>query len=276
MADELGRPGEARAFRTKAADLKNAVNDTLWDPASGLYYDYDFGRGELVKIKSAASLVPLFCGVPDAERAARLRDHVMDPAEFFTPFPLPSVARDDPAFEKDMWRGPVWINAAYMIVLGLDDYGFSDDAARLAERVVDGVYRNYRRDGAFWEYYDPDRDGVDDLTRKSDLMRKLRRVNRPKDHFVGWDGLVNNLVIERLLGLSLPSGAGSEISIAPRLPRSWNGCRFELTLAEPRLTLVMVPGENGVTGEVVSEGNSRPFHLAPGETARFPGGSGSD
>jgi hypothetical protein len=198
MADELGLPAEAGDYRARAAELKTLINEKLWDPASGLYYDRDMNTDRLIKIKSIASLIPLFCGVPDAAQARQLRDHIMNPAEFNTPFPLPSIARDDPAFEKDMWRGPVWINTAYMIILGLEDYGFKDDASDLAFRVVDGVYRHHAAYGTFFEYYDPDHDGFADLGRKTSLIRRMNHNDQPKPHFVGWTGLVNNLVVEHL------------------------------------------------------------------------------
>lgn len=199
MAAELGRPAEAEQYRAEAAELKKLINARLWDPETGLYYDRDVNRDELVKIKTIASIIPLFCGVPDQEQAKRLRDHIMNPAEFNTPFPLPSVARDDPAFDKDMWRGPVWINTAYMVILGLEDYGYRAEAAELAFRVCDGVYRHHQAYGTFFEYYDPDHDGFDDLGRKSSLIRRMNHNDKPKPHFVGWTGLVNNLVLEHLM-----------------------------------------------------------------------------
>ncbi len=224
MARELGLPDDEKLFTERAEALKKLINDNLWDEADGLYYDRDLKGGKPIRVKSVASLLPLFCAVPDAARAQRLRGHIMDPAEFNTPMPLPSVARDDPAFGKDMWRGPVWINTAYMVVLGLDDYGYHDEAAEIAFRIVDGVYRNYRLSGNIYEYFDPDHDGVSELGRKNSLYKKLTHNDKPKPHFVGWDGLVNNLVVERLMGC--PAGDGP---CAAAFPPAAAGMTFELT-----------------------------------------------
>ena len=225
MARELAMPRDEELFTARAEELKKLINDNLWDEADGLYYDRDVKAGKLIRVKSVASLLPLFCAVPDAARAKRLRGHIMDPAEFNTPLPLPSVARNDPAFGKDMWRGPVWINTAYMIVLGLEEYGYRDEAADIAFRIVDNVYRNYRLTGEFYEYYDPDHDGVSELGRKNSLYKILTHNDKPKPHFVGWDGLVNNLVIERLMGC--PAGGGP---CAPNFPPAAGAMAFELGL----------------------------------------------
>ena len=205
MAAELGFPADAGAYRAQAADLRTLINQQLWDPDTGLYYDRDTNTGRLIKIKSTASLIPLFCGVPDPAQAQRLRDHILNPAEFNTPMPLPSVARDDPAFEKDMWRGPVWINIDYMLILGLEDYGYRADALDLAFRIVDTVFRNRQTYGSYFEFYDSDHDGFSDLHRKTTPLRRLRHHDQPKPHFIGWTGLVNNLVVEHLVPIP-PAG----------------------------------------------------------------------
>jgi glycogen debranching enzyme len=69
------------------------------------------------------------------------------------------VAADDPKFSTDdtpvpglrrYWRGPTWINAAWLVWLGLVRLGYSEPAARLAENLAAVV-----RLGGLREYYDP-------------------------------------------------------------------------------------------------------------------------
>ena len=51
------------------------------------------------------------------------------------------------------WRGPTWINAAWMVWLGMRRLGYLEQAERLAAGVIGAVARSGLR-----EYYDP-RDG---------------------------------------------------------------------------------------------------------------------
>jgi neutral trehalase len=267
MAEALDLPDEAAEFKNKGEELNRLVNDLLWDEGSGLYYDRDMKKNELIKIKTIAGLVPLFCGVPDPERARKLRDHVMDPAEFNTPMPLPSVARNDPAFEKDMWRGPVWINTSYMVILGLERYGFGAEAAELSFRTADGVYRNYNLTGGFYEYYDPDHDGIEELGRKNSPYKKLSGADKPKPHFVGWTGLVNTLVIEHVLGVQ---NTANGWKACPNIFRG-DDMVFVLNLSAEKLSLeVRAPSPDKVSGKMTAGKRCEEFDIDAGSCFILP------
>lgn len=266
MATELGKADEAAGFGQKALELRDAINDLLWDEETGLYYDLDVTEGKQVRIKTIASLFPLMAGIPDEGRAARMRDHVMNPAEFNTPFPLPSVALDDPAFEKDCWRGPVWINTAYMVIVGMEKYGFRAEAAELAFGVADGVYRNYQIEGEFVEFYDPVLDGFGDLHRKrGNLYKRITLGDKPKPNFAGWTALANTLVIENLIGLRL--NGDDELVLRPNFPAAAAGATFELEVPGKGLTVRLSVGEAGATSGAVTVGDrEQQFQLAAGES----------
>lgn len=263
MARVLGNPDDAAEFEKKRGELRALVNTLLWDPETGLYYDRDTGVDRLIKTRTIASLLPLFCGVPEAGRAGKLRDHIMDPEEFNTLMPLPSVARNDPSFEKDCWRGPVWINTAYMVVAGLERYGYHDEAAELSFRLVDGVYKNHELTGKLVEFYDPDGHGFDELHRKrGNLYKKITLGDKPRPNFVGWTGLANTLVIEYLIGFH--KGPGKRW-LAPRFPDAASGAGFTLSLPGEDLEIelwVLCGGKS--RGIVKTGGTAREFSLSPG------------
>jgi glycogen debranching enzyme len=68
------------------------------------------------------------------------------------------VAADERGYEPDgghgpirrYWRGPTWINSAWMVWLGLRRLGYEQEAERLADGVIAAVAREGLR-----EYYDP-------------------------------------------------------------------------------------------------------------------------
>jgi hypothetical protein len=263
-ADVLGRPSDAEAYRQRSEALRARINEALWDPESGFYYDRDERTGELIRVRSSAALVTLLAGVPDSAQARRLRDHVMDSAAFNTEFPLPTVALDDVSFSRDMWRGPVWINLSYMIIRGLDTYGFSEEAAELAFRTVDGVYRTHQATGRFWEFYDPEQFHVRDLHRKrGELWKRIALGDGPLPHY-GWSALVNKLVIEYLVGYQR---RGDSHSLAPRLPREAAGMQLRLTIPDDGIVIsVRALGDGRAAAEVEDGSGSRGLILEPGET----------
>ncbi len=151
----INRKDEAEAWRTRARELSEVLNELLWDETDGFYYDRTLD-GEPVRLRTSAGFLPLFAGVPDRVQAWRLLDHLRDPNEFWTAFPVPSVARDEPSYELDMWRGPTWLNIDLLIVEGLVRYGYGEVARELAQRVRSGVEHWYGRLGSIDPFYDPD------------------------------------------------------------------------------------------------------------------------
>jgi glycogen debranching enzyme len=272
IAGALGDSIPGARHAADAARLRALINELLWDEESGYYYDRDERSGARLTVRTAASLLPLFAGVPDRARALRLRDHIMDPRTFNSPMPLPTVPLDDPSFSRDMWRGPVWINMSYMIIRGLAAYGFHDEAAELAYATVEGVFRTHERTAGIWEFYDAERFDVSRLHRKrGDVVKRITLGNRPLADY-GWSALVNTLLIEYLVGYRRE---GERRWITPRLPRSAHGIRLRLQLPDERTAIWLESTPDGrVLGEVTVGPERIPFALGFGESLALPPRSG--
>jgi hypothetical protein len=228
MARGLGKREDASAFLSEANAIRGGVNAFLWDESEGYYFDRSTVDGHFIRARTIASILPLWAGIPDERRAGALIEHILDPGGFNTLIPLPSVAIDDPAFERDMWRGPVWINTAFAVIEGMRRYGFHEQAADFAYRLCDGVYRTYGRTGRFYEFYDPTSYVMRDLYRKrGNRWKAMTLGKKPVIDFVGWTGLVNTLAIEALFGVRQEDGRRI---MQPRFPRRAVGRTFALSL----------------------------------------------
>jgi hypothetical protein len=107
-----------------------------------------------------AALSPLALpDLPEPIGRRLVEEHLLDPHRFWLPVPPPSVAADDPTFSlvdtgllgiRRYWRGPAWINAAWLVWLGLVRLGYAAQASELARRVGAAVHGAGLR-----EYYDP-------------------------------------------------------------------------------------------------------------------------
>lgn len=149
----LGR--DTARFSEWHTQTNHALNQKLWNEDRGLYVSYDRVHGCQVPISTAGGLLPLFCGAPDADRAARIADLLQSPSFAGTAenpaYLCPSTALDEPGFDPcRYWRGPVWININWMLIRGLRRY----QKAELAERVLSDSFELVMRNG-FWEYFDP-------------------------------------------------------------------------------------------------------------------------
>jgi hypothetical protein len=136
-----------------------ALVDRLWDERRGLFLDEAQPGGERPAVLTWAALAPL--ALPDLPQAIGRRmveEHLLDEGEFSTPVAPPSVAASEPSYEpggnrgpvRRYWRGPTWVNAAWLLWQGLRRLGYEEAAARLARGIVGAVEREGLR-----EYYDP-------------------------------------------------------------------------------------------------------------------------
>ncbi len=266
MARALTRDAEADAFEEKAEQLRRLMNERLWNEGDGLYYDWDVKAKAHVRSDTIASLMPLWAGVPDRDKAVRMKNHVMDAAAYNTLLPLPSVARNNPEFSQDMWRGPVWVNTAYGVLSGLQRYGFYEEASELAYRLCDGVYRTYAHTGHMYEFYDPDHLNIDHLHRKKgNVWKQWTLGNKPRPEFVGWSGLVNTLAVDLLIGYD----KGRQ-TLSPRFPERAADRSFSVHLPAERLTIdLSVLAGRKTRGSVRSSGGVRPFQVDFGEVVHL-------
>ncbi len=216
LAEKLGFTEDQKHFIKRREELKHLINKYMWDEKTGMYYDYDYQKKELNKIPSIASIFPLFAQIPDEDQAAKLIGHIKDEFTFNTLIPFPTIARNYPDFMKDMWRGAVWINTAYVGIKGLQKYGENELAGELAFKLVNGIAQTYKNEGSIYEFYDPDGYTLEELTRKKgNLYKQLTLGGKPVKNFVGWTGLSNTMLIEDVLGIHFYK---NELILEPHLP----------------------------------------------------------
>ncbi|MEX2108333.1 MAG: hypothetical protein WD827_05560 [Solirubrobacterales bacterium] len=140
-----------------------ALVERLWDERRGLFLDEAQPGAVRPDVLTWAALAPL--ALPDLpeEIGRRLvEEHLLNPDEFLTSVSPPSVAACEPTYEpggshgliRRYWRGPTWVNSAWMVWIGLRRLGYEDAARQLAAGLIGTVEREGLR-----EYYDP-RDGT--------------------------------------------------------------------------------------------------------------------
>jgi hypothetical protein len=166
-----------------------ALVDRLWDERLGLFLDEVEPGGARPAVRTWAALAPL--ALPDLpeEIGRRLvEQHLLDPGEFLTPVAPPSVATDEPSYEpgggngpiRRYWRGPTWVNSAWMVWIGLRRLGYEQEANRLAAGLIGAVEREGLR-----EYYDP-RDGTGLGAKDFAWSALVAEIADPRDETPGW------------------------------------------------------------------------------------------
>jgi Mannosylglycerate hydrolase MGH1-like glycoside hydrolase domain len=139
--------------------LTPVIVERMYDEQAGLFRPIARPRPPVHPAVTWAALSPL--ALPDLPEAIGRRlvdEHLLDREQFLLPFAPPSVSAAERSFSrrdstlgiKRYWRGPTWMNAAWLLWMGLLRLGYHEQAGMLAARLGEAVATE-----GLHEYYDP-------------------------------------------------------------------------------------------------------------------------
>ncbi len=143
MATILGKPAEAARWMEKADAIRSAIMKWCFDSGDLCFYDRDT-ENRFVKVRSVALLRVLGEHVVDDKLfEAIYRKHVHNPREFWTPYPFPSIAADDPLFDhslpRNSWGGASQTLTALRAPRWMEHYGKPADLTHLMSQWVQAL-----------------------------------------------------------------------------------------------------------------------------------------
>ena len=149
-----GDPAQ-ETWRKKAEAVAASLEKGLWDEREGALFDRD-RHGKPIRILCHNPLRCMYWGSLSPRMADRfVKEHLLNASEFWTPFPLPSVAANDPAFRnapENNWSGQPEGLTYQRAILALERYGYHQTVTALGQKLMDAVGRNHCR---FTQQYDP-------------------------------------------------------------------------------------------------------------------------
>ena len=190
----LGRSAEAEELEERARRFSEAL-DGLWVEERGYYLNYRTDLGRPSGRRSPTLFYPLLAGVAGPDRAQRMiREHLLNPAEFWGDYVLPSTTRDDPSFPRQRyWKGAIWPPLNFLSYLGLRKAEVYDIATELSRRSLDMFVSEWHRKGYVSENYSSITGAGDDERLSS-------------DPFHSWGGLFGIMAFIEAGHLGAPEG----------------------------------------------------------------------
>lgn len=139
----------------RAAETARALRSGLWNGRRSACFDRN-RQGNPVDVLCHNTLRCMYWGSLSQGMAdAFVRNHLLNPREFWTPFPLPSVAADDPAFRnapENNWSGQPEGLTYQRAILALERYGYHSLVTELGKKLIAAVDRSGCR---FTQQFDP-------------------------------------------------------------------------------------------------------------------------
>ncbi len=182
LADEFDSELAARC-RVQHRRYQQAVIRKCWDEERGQFVSYFHQKGveTASRAETIQTLLPLLLDDLPAPIQQKLVAKVKDPAKFWLPYPVPTVAKSESAFNPNrsmlLWRGPMWPATTWLVMEGLIKHGFKAEAAAILDKWSELYLQN-----GIWEYYNPltgqgyGQPGLGMSTIIVDMLHRLGRV----------------------------------------------------------------------------------------------------
>lgn len=147
----------ANEWKRKAEKRQRVINELMWGKIRGFYFDYNYQRGVLGDIWSLAGFFTMWAGIASPEQAKKMVDNLN---RFEKKGGLTTTAK--PLIDtnvlfgslKVQWAYPNgWAPLHYFVIEGLKNYGYEDEAKRIAKAWVKTNLDWYSRHNVFLEKY---------------------------------------------------------------------------------------------------------------------------
>jgi len=147
LSAEAGHVEDARVFRARARDLKERIDRELWSEEHQAWLDKK-GSGKFIKVITPSVWWPAFVGATTdlAKVRSVIEKYLLNKDKFWGRYGIPSAAFDGPSYNsvKDgyYWRGQIWMINNYAALEVLFRFGYTREAAKLHERVLQTAYNS--------------------------------------------------------------------------------------------------------------------------------------
>lgn len=131
---------------------RKKVNSYMWNFKKGFFFDYDYKHRRQSAFYSVAGFYPLWAKLATYTQARKVVDNLHRFEHKGGIANTQSGNLSDEYRQHDYPNG--WPHQQWIVIKGLMNYGFKDDAIRLAKKYLDLNKRILSKTGHLWEKYD--------------------------------------------------------------------------------------------------------------------------
>lgn len=147
MSQALGKVAEAKRWHGLAEKRATTMRKFFWNGTRGLFFDHNLENGKQSDYVYATTYYPLWSGwaTPEEARIVAKNLSILE-----QPGGIAMSTRETGV----QWDFPYgWAPLQLIVVEGLRNYGFQDDANRISYKFLSTVLENFQRDGTIREKY---------------------------------------------------------------------------------------------------------------------------
>jgi alpha,alpha-trehalase len=152
----VGDKRTAAKWEVAAKARKETMDELMWSNLRGIYYDYNYAKERRGSVGSLAGYYPLWAGMVDEKRAKEMVNSLrrFENRGGLATTDIPPLNQYMPGRMPTQWAHPNgWAPLQFLIVKGLQRYGYHDDARRIAMKWLRNNLRWFNEHGEFLEKY---------------------------------------------------------------------------------------------------------------------------
>jgi alpha,alpha-trehalase len=152
----LGDEDKAVKWEQAAHKRRMTINDLMWSDMRSFYYDYDYKKERRGNVNSLAAYFALWAGVASEKQAAKLVSNLrkFEQRGGLTTTDTMPLSQFVPGGQPLQWAYPNgWAPLHYIVVRGLQKYGYREEARRIALKWINTNYKWFTKNGVFLEKY---------------------------------------------------------------------------------------------------------------------------
>lgn len=154
ICEIMGKQDRAKKWALKAKEVQAKIRSYLWSDERGACLDRD-KHHRVMPTLIHNSLRAMYWNSLSQDMADRfVREHLLNPEEFWTKMPLPSVAVNDPLFRNvttNNWSGQAEALTYQRAIRALELYGYDWIVPKLGRKLFEAIGPECR----FVQQYDP-------------------------------------------------------------------------------------------------------------------------
>jgi alpha,alpha-trehalase len=127
------------------------MSDLMWNEKKGFFFDYNYRLKKQSNFYSIAGFYPLWSNSATLLQALKVRDqlHLFEFKGGLANTQSHSLSQEYK--QHDFPNG--WAQQHWIVIKGLLNYGFEEDAKRIAKKWLDLNKKIFLKTGKFWEKY---------------------------------------------------------------------------------------------------------------------------
>tara|TARA_R110002020_G_scaffold311391_1_gene527042 strand:+ start:48 stop:1004 length:957 start_codon:yes stop_codon:yes gene_type:complete len=152
---EICQDADEKIYRLLSKQVIQDILKFTYNEEDAAFYDCYGKNNEQIKIKTPTIFYPLILDdIPKEIVNKVVKTHLLNSKEFQVPYPIPSLAKNEKAFDVEesiyIWRGPTWIVNNWFLFKFLKEKQYKEEADRLIKSIRELIQKS-----GFREYYNP-------------------------------------------------------------------------------------------------------------------------